>query len=76
MGHQISKYPLTAAEVKERKLPPPPDLVPVVFVCGHKARIFSPGAADPVGILKEEYEQTHRAPELEQKCFTCVSSKR
>jgi hypothetical protein len=72
MGHQISKYPLTPAQIKEHKLPPPPELVPVLFKeCGHRARLFSPGHSDPDESLLRQWKATHQIPELPEKCWAC-----
>jgi hypothetical protein len=39
--HQISKYPLTAAQIKAYGLTSAPKLKPAVFKgCGHSAQIF------------------------------------
>lgn len=41
MAHQISKFPLTAEQLRKNKLPLPPKIMSVTFKkCGHPAKIF------------------------------------
>ena len=74
---QLSKYPLTLAEISKFKVAPAASLVPVYFKgCEHKASVFSPGKLDLTGDLKRYYDSTGEIKIFEGLCWGCQKARK
>lgn len=63
---QISKHPLTPAQLVQHKLPPIQKLTSAIFKkCGHPAQLFEAVAPENYGIA-----------EIDDYCWGCKKSKR
>jgi len=48
-----------------------PELIPVVYNCGHTINILSPGVTDPAELFKKLHKETGEPVRFAEKCWHC-----